>query len=383
MAVIVAGPAAAEEPALTPQNLEGLQQELDESRKRERALRKETQGIKADIARLKRDAVSAAKATQEREATVTALEERLAKLDAEAVVKRAQLARQRNSLSSTLAVLQRLAIYPEAMMIAAPGDPNDTLRTSLLLATVVPQLQRGTSSLRAELDTLAALSDQITAERSALRTAALELERDQTRLERLVREKKTLAARTEKERRQVRRRMARLGKEARSLKDLIRKLEREDMLKPVSRPASKLPPHARMEPPGTTITVLTRGKMHRPARGRITTRFGQRSEIGRSRHGMVIRTRPGAQVVAPFDGKVVFAGPFRGYGQILIIEHGGGYHTLLAGFSRIDSVPAQRLLAGEPVGVVGRPEGGEPFLYVELRDKGRPINPLPWLAASN
>nr|WP_242480579.1 peptidoglycan DD-metalloendopeptidase family protein [Rhodovibrio sodomensis] len=114
-----------------------------------------------------------------------------------------------------------------------------------------------------------------------------------------------------------------------------------------------------------------------------------------SAKGIEIVTRPGAQVVAPYDGKVVYAGPFRGYGRILIIEHGGRYHSLLAGLERIDAVVGQWVLAGEPVGVmaggataggtgaggqINPPAGRTPKLYVELRRTGQPINPLPWLA---
>jgi septal ring factor EnvC (AmiA/AmiB activator) len=130
-----------------------------------------------------------------------------------------------------------------------------------------------------------------------------------------------------------------------------------------------------------------------PAAGRIVTRYGERTERAGGRvsaKGIEIATRPGAQVVAPYDGKVVYAGPFRGYGRILIIEHGGRYHSLLAGLDRIDAVVGQWVLAGEPVGVMAdeteaggqgtRSAGRTPELYVELRRTGQPINPLPWLA---
>ncbi|MDZ7712080.1 MAG: peptidoglycan DD-metalloendopeptidase family protein [Rhodovibrio sp.] len=130
-----------------------------------------------------------------------------------------------------------------------------------------------------------------------------------------------------------------------------------------------------------------------PAAGRIVTRYGERMQRAGGRvsaQGIEIVTRPGAQVVAPYDGKVVYAGPFRGYGRILIIEHGGRYHSLLAGLERIDAVVGQWVLAGEPVGVMagggeadgqGTPSAGRtPKLYVELRRTGQPINPLPWLA---
>ncbi len=86
-------------------------------------------------------------------------------------------------------------------------------------------------------------------------------------------------------------------------------------------------------------------------------------------------------MVSPHEGRVVFAGPFRRYGQLLIIEHGEGYYSLLAGLARIDGVIGQWILGGEPVGIMGRPGNGNPALYMELRRNGQPINPLPWLAA--
>ncbi|MBF0560407.1 MAG: peptidoglycan DD-metalloendopeptidase family protein [Alphaproteobacteria bacterium] len=122
-----------------------------------------------------------------------------------------------------------------------------------------------------------------------------------------------------------------------------------------------------------------RGTLPLPARGRIVTSYGQVNDVGLASKGLTIRTRPGAQVIAPYDGVVVFSGNFRGYGQLLIIEHGEGYHTLLAGMTRIDTGVGQHLVAGEPVGVVDAE--GDSTLYVELRREGQPINPLPWLTA--
>ena len=121
-----------------------------------------------------------------------------------------------------------------------------------------------------------------------------------------------------------------------------------------------------------------------PARGDILARYGQqRRADGASSKGITIGTRSAAQVVAPFDGRVAYAGKFRGYGQILIIEHGGRYHTLLAGMDRVDAVVGQWLLAGEPVGAMVTSPGIRPELYLELRRTGRPINPLPWLATNS
>jgi septal ring factor EnvC (AmiA/AmiB activator) len=120
-----------------------------------------------------------------------------------------------------------------------------------------------------------------------------------------------------------------------------------------------------------------------PARGQLISRFDESTALGLSTKGIVIETRARAQIVAPFDGRIAFAGPFREYGLLLIIDHGEGYHTLLAGMGQIDVLLDQHVLAGEPVGVMGSPGDEKPQLYVELRKRGHPINPLPWLAAES
>ncbi len=146
--------------------------------------------------------------------------------------------------------------------------------------------------------------------------------------------------------------------------------------------AAAVPPADFTAPEGTRSFTQARGTLPLPARGRLVGAYGQTDASGERAHGITIETRAGAFVVTPYDGRVAFAGPYRGYGQLLIIDHGEGYHTLLAGFSRIDVVLGQWLLAGEAVGAMGRTTDGSPNLYVELRYNGDTINPLPWLAAS-
>ncbi|CAA7617738.1 Membrane-bound metallopeptidase [Magnetospirillum sp. SS-4] len=124
----------------------------------------------------------------------------------------------------------------------------------------------------------------------------------------------------------------------------------------------------------------SRGKLLFPARGKVVEGFGRTNEVGHVNKGISILTRKAAQVIAPIEGQVVFAGPFRGYGLLLIIEHSEGYHTLLAGMAQLDCSVGQRLAAGEPVGVMGQ-DDAKPKLYVELRRSGQPVNPLPWLMA--
>jgi len=143
--------------------------------------------------------------------------------------------------------------------------------------------------------------------------------------------------------------------------------------------ALERPDNVRAFPQGAAIPLLIM-----PVRGQLVLAYGQQATGAESASkGISIATRTKAQVVAPYDGQVVYAGPFRGYGQILIIEHGGRYHTLLAGLERIDAVTGQWILAGEPIGIMGGPQERSPELYLELRHAGQPVNPLPWLATTD
>ncbi len=129
-----------------------------------------------------------------------------------------------------------------------------------------------------------------------------------------------------------------------------------------------------------------KGRLPLPAQGRQVVSFGEKTQYGARSKGIVIQTRHSAQVISPTDGWVVYAGEFRSYGQLLIINAGQDYHILLAGLSQIDVQLGQFVLAGEPVGIMNaasrrlksRSKGNAPVLYIEFRKKGRPINPGPW-----
>jgi septal ring factor EnvC (AmiA/AmiB activator) len=150
-----------------------------------------------------------------------------------------------------------------------------------------------------------------------------------------------------------------------------------EQLAAMERPAA---PAVRLQPPPADLPAFPKqvGGLIRPARGEIAAKFGQRTDAFGEGKGLVIATRAGAQVVTPFDGQIVFEGPFRSYGQILIIEHLGGYHTVLAGLAHVDVVVGQWLKGGEPVGAMIETAQGRPQLYVELRRSGQPFDPAPW-----
>ena len=144
-----------------------------------------------------------------------------------------------------------------------------------------------------------------------------------------------------------------------------------------------------------------KGKLPMPAQGRRVLGFGDKTQYGGTSKGLVLETRFGARVTSPCDGWVVYAGEFRSYGQLLIINAGAGYHVLVAGMSQMDVGPGQFVLAAEPIGTMSgaprtaqlatektgmgltAPQSSAPVLYIEFRKDGQPIDSGPWWVASH
>ncbi len=375
-----------------------VERALEAGRDKERALEAETETIEQQIIALRAELVTAARAAQNSEEALTALEARLTALTREERAAAAALGRRRVELIATLGALERLTLLPPEAVIATPVTLADTVRTSRLLRAAVPALEGRAELLAAELIALAGLRAKIGVERDRVARTRGALAADQQRVDALLIRKSALRGRTIEAQHAQEARVAGLAAEATDLRELIGKLAAEAAAAPPppqSKPAvetappapetamvAALPPADFTAPEDTRSFTQARGTLPLPARGRLVGAYGQIDANGERAHGITIETRANAFVVTPYDGRVAFAGPYRGYGQLLIIDHGEGYHTLLAGFSRIDVVLGQWLLAGEAVGAMGRATDGSPNLYVELRYNGDAINPLPWLAAS-
>jgi septal ring factor EnvC (AmiA/AmiB activator) len=394
--------------------LHRIEQELAKTKDAARAAEERTATIAAELAGLRERLVAAAAAAQDAEVELARMSASLARLEEEERTKSTDLALRRRQTVLTLAALQRLALRPPDALIAAPGTPLETVRGALLLTSAVPALTSRTQELRTELESMAKVRREITESKAALDRAASARSAAREEIASLIEAKLLLLTQTEAEGRQLSERALALAAQAKDVHDLLDRLaaERERAAaeaaarqqqkeeSPSPEELLNLPPRLEQpaEPPAEIAALgpqavplietpsLVRpfpnapGGLLLPARGQVTRRFDPTPDSGPLSKGVTIETLPGAQVVATFDGHVVFQGPFRGYGAILIIEHTDGYHTLLSGLGRIDVAVGQWLLAGEPVGVMD--SVGTPELYVELRRASQPIDPLPWLQIS-
>ncbi len=330
------------------------------------------------------------------------IEEEIARLGEEELAKRAALQRRGAGRQQVLAALLRMAGNEPAFLVALPGRPLDNVQGALAFRAMEQELKRQSDFLAAALEELRRVRETAEAARRRSEAERAALAAETQRIERMMIESADDQRRAAGERRKLADLADRLRAEARDNEELIAALvkarkareeaerkardEEEEKKAALLRqqaalPPPAAPPHGLERPKDLRQGPPARGGMTNPVAARIVRNFGQTDDSGSASKGVVFGAEARTRVVAPYDGQVVYAGPFRGYGRILIIEHGGGYHTLLSGLGRIDCAVGQWVLAGEPVAVMGEQSGAG--LYVELRRDGQPVNPLPWLAAGN
>ncbi|MCW5771127.1 MAG: peptidoglycan DD-metalloendopeptidase family protein [Rhodospirillaceae bacterium] len=360
-----------------PRDLKEVEARIKREREAAAALAKRTALIRDEIKALREKLVKGAAATQNRETALTRQETELRVLEAREKAAAADFHARQKQLAEILAALQRLSLRPPVTLASRSDDANDAVRSALLLRSLIPELERRVERLRLEIAAYTRLKEAVRMRRTGVANADSALSRERQALLGLIEQKQALLRESEQEQEANQARIAALTAEAENLRDLLAKLRQE---KATRKPGP--PPRAATltEPDRGKIRSFAgaRGRLTLPAAGDIAPRFGPEEKFGELSKGLMITARPGAQAVAPFDGQVVFAGPFRGYGRILIIEHRDGYHSLIVGLARIDASVKQWVLAGEPVGIVGERDGQSAQLYVEIRHNGRPIDPAHW-----
>jgi septal ring factor EnvC (AmiA/AmiB activator) len=392
-ALLVAAPVSFAVAADPPdRRLEQIERSLGWERDRLQRLARESEYQARELETLRTRAIAVATSLQQSEDTLTTLERRLHELAADAEAKEKSFAQRRVELARLVAELGRVSRQPPEAALVLPSSPLEAVRTAKLLAALTPALRDQASALAAEVDGLQKARLAADAQRQDVANAAEKLAAERETLDGLIGKRTKMLSEAETAERGSAARLERLAREAQDVRELVERLndervETEARRRAESEAAASTPREpqvaARMPPPASPARPFGDGSVVPPVHGRILLSFGQPSEGGQPHRGLTIEARPGARLVAPLDGKIVFAGPFRTYGLILIIEHSEGYHTLLAGLGRIDGTVGQTVSTGEPVGIAGSAETGNPSIYVELRRNGQPIDPLPWLAPRN
>lgn len=386
----------------------------------------------AELKSIQQQTAKAAADLQAAEQKLSDLEDELAALQTDIAVGEAALKEDEAQLNQTLAALLRLSRRPPETALLEPGQVVDRLRTARLLGDLGKQVDEKAKALRVQLDALAKLYAQTEEATVKAEAATKALQARQVEMAALLKKRQIAVKKLDKDLDARQRNIKNLMAKAKSLDEVMAALAlqraaglphpRPDPLAPRTQAQSRraggavsgggsayLPKYI-----ATHDFSQLRGRLVLPARGKIVGRFGSHSANNATGlKGLEVTTRPGAQVVIPAEGEILYSGPFRSYGGLLIVDVGRGYHMLIAGLDRIDAVVGQRLLAGEPIGAMsnephksqnlaqlsatdgshfaktgagksGARNGGSnisnPRLYFELRKAGEPIDPWGWLA---
>ena len=398
--------------AVSPDAIKQREEELEATREQQRKAAELQQKLKADIAAIGQDRSKLNQqlidiATQVRtvETRIGETEASLRPLDAREQQVRATLDSRRTEIVEVLAALQRAGRRTPPALLVRPEDALQSLRTAMLLGSVVPELRARADKLATDLGELVNVRKKIATQRDVLARDRDRLKDDSVRMAALVEERQRKQSAIEKDVEAEGARAINLSRQVESLQGLITKMEQE--LKSAAKAAATASLQGAPAAPGGKPNL---GALKDPARltpaiafasakalfafpvnGRKIRDFGGSDGAGGVEKGISLATKPGAQVTTPCDGWVVYAGPFRSYGQLLILNAGGGYHVLIAGMERISVNIGQFVLTGEPVATMGSTSqvasilattASQPVLYVEFRKDGTPIDSGPWWAAS-
>ena len=364
-------------------DLDRLKQAIEERQKQEKAYKEKAGTLKREVSDLQQKMISLASDLQAGEVEASKTEEKIYALSLQEKKLVIETDAERGRQSETLSALMRISREPPTSLAMRYDHPVDAARAAMLMGAALPALEERAQNLGDELAALREVREELQVEKSRLTETLGTIEKDRLDLEKLVGIKREaqlaaldLADRMKEER-------LALAKNAKNVASLLEKLEKqaaqERSVLPKAKPStSDIAEQTAALSPQLQISSV-KGDLLLPVRGRLISRFGEDDNAGGHTKGITLQSRSRAAVVAPHGGEVLFSGPFKGYGQVLIISAGEGYHILLAGLARIDSVPGQFLLRGEPVGQMGSSDRTA-RLYIEIREQGTPVNPALWLA---
>ncbi len=446
---LVCAPAIAQksDPKKARESLAKKTDALKSANERAETLKLDVESIRKERERLNTKLLDTAASIQKSEERMAAIESRLGELEEQERIVRGSLNQRKGQIAKLLGSLQRMGRDPPPVMITQREDALAMVRSAMLLAAAFPGLRSQALALANRLNELVRVMTEIREEGERLKSETKRLSDARTRLSGLMAEKKQTLAERQAELSEVQRMAAEISQNVDNLNELIVKLDeavtRHTGLQEHNRKLkvaaalnvdkddaepSKLDPKSptlplRKEPlpiapsgeEETQLAVLApkslglavkpnpgriqpaipfhlaKARLPMPAFGKRILSFGERTKYGNNSKGIVLNTRYLAQITSPCDGWIVYAGKFRSYGQLLIINAGGGYHVLLAGLSQIDVRPGQFVLAAEPVGTMSGARAStkkssgssSPVLYIEFRKDGQPINPEPWWVRGN
>ncbi len=365
------------------EELQKTQKELDEQKERGKKLAEENKNLAAKYKKLSAQMVKTAAALQSSEAKLSAIEDKLRSMTAQINEKTETLNIRKKDLATMVQASLKLSQTPPEAIILMPGDMMNNMKASRALKMTVDSIKYQSEAIQKQMAELEALKLVLTKNQEDSNAERAKLSEQRELLKTQIAEHNAIQKKINAQQQEVKAKTQSLAKKARDLKDLITALEKE---KEAQRKKQEDEIESDTSQPSGEKGQLrsfadAKGHIRVPAAGKLSQRFGE-SKLNETAKGIIITTRQGAQVTAPYDAEVLFTGPFMEYGSMIILRHSDGFHTLLAGMSKIDASVGDFLLEGEPIGAMGDDENNN-RLYMELRSNNQPIDPASWVRGLN
>jgi septal ring factor EnvC (AmiA/AmiB activator) len=379
------------------------QKELDKVKREQQGLESETESLQQESTVLQSRLIESAQKVQQSEKRLSRSEAELETLTGQETQIRASLEQSRATIAQMLGVMQRMGREPPPVMITERNDALRMVRSAMILSSFFPGFKTEADQLATRLADLNAVIAKSRKERSRMADAQTDFALFKAEIDGLIAQKREKMQKNWQRLEGLKVASTRHSRAVTDLGDLLQRLDAEvgkrSNLAAYETELKKLGPAIELKPdvkkaafvqPGRMKPAIpfekAKGLLPLPSQGKRTRSFGARDDAGGKAEGISIETRAEAQITAPSDGWVIYAGQFRSYGQLLIINAGGGYHILLAGLDQIYTNVGQFVLAGEPVAAMskappqttGSVQSRNPVLYIEFRKDARPFDPDPW-----
>ncbi len=375
----MAGPRVAAQPPLPndQQRLVQARRQSAEAAQRSADLERQAAAERDEAKQARAQEAAVAARIQQAEADIAAAQARIAIIRRLLARQRALLATQQGPIVRLMAALQALARRPVVLSLAQPGSVNDMVHVRAVLATVLPVVQARTTNVRAGLQRTRSLQADAAIAVGSLTESRATLEAQRLALVRLEAEHRLKSRALGRDALFESDRAIALGEHARDIVDLMdqasdqatTRADLEGLPGPLPRP---------LKPGEVASPVDSIGWSHAtppyrlPVDGVLVTGLGELSDAGVRSRGLTIETHGGAQVIAPAAGRVAFARAFRDYGLVVIIDHGGGWTSLIARLGDVSVKVGDQLGQGSPIGHAQ--PGDAPHIMVELRRRDRAVD---------
>jgi septal ring factor EnvC (AmiA/AmiB activator) len=366
-------------PKSKQESIGAYERKLEEEKARQQAIKKEMQTLSDMLETTKDKLMEIARSIRDNEGNLQTIEARIAEMEIQEKALKEKLEKDQIAISRLVLALERITRVPPQALILRPGAPLQTAQSAMLLADIIPVINKKTRELRDNLKELEAVTISLAADRADILQRKETLESEQKKLAVLIDDRESLFIKTQKDYKKHQSEIKKISAQAENLRDLVKKLDENN--RRLAEENRKKLNAAKQTILSDELPQLGSAGAILPVSGIIRTAYNQKDKFGAPIKGIKIEGRSKGLVIAPMPGKVRYTGDFKNYGNMIIIEHKGGYHSLIAGLEKIDTLVGQTVKTGEPIGYLKNSSGGQnPSLYYELRLNGQPINPAKKLA---